>query len=451
MDNMDNKLLSPKAGDKRKNQDEGIRQGKEKQSKPSNIATPEIETQVAPSYAPSCAPSYLLTDAGTALIPNLQRPNNTSLGRAAFLDNDDDSDSEVEVNLIFPKKVIDKSISSACLEMDGLTLPDIDGDVFHALFHERQTGETEPSYRVVALKNLIDLFQACVLFEDCSTKPAFGDSWHWQTPAIVGSRLLVALGYHVKNYKDNNILHIITKKYKIARTKFILNQLREGKDPQDPKDPQEALLIQLIDRKIVFDYTKSLFITKLELPKGMHRVARRVQTVTNTLADAAGRNKLHTEFAAMVPVELRGDASKRPWHIRKWVTEQSQREADEEIAKFEELAAQSEPEPAVSEENTKPKKQDSASGGRFPKGYVFGSEDKFFQYGFLSGGLPDKERKRWEASQIAERKKTGDEREEDGGDEDEDKGKKKDPERKKAANQRRRARKRAAKERAEME
>lgn len=281
---------SANAGGKRKINFKDQRKDKKK-PKPSNVNTAQTETQDTPSYAQSSAPSYVLTDVGTALLPSLHRPNNTSFGRAATSDDedededDDDDDSDVEIVINPTKVIIDMTRNKTCLEMEGLASVDIYGHSFRALFHERQTCEIEPSYRFILLKNLIVVFQGLVLFEDCLEKRAFGNHWKSQDKLIVGSILQDALGYEVRTPDDNQTLYTIATKYKAARTNFILEQLRNGNKPTDPQNPKQALLIQLIDRQIVFDWTKSTLVSKNERPFGMARVAIRARTVKKTLVE----------------------------------------------------------------------------------------------------------------------------------------------------------------------
>lgn len=428
--NMGTGSQSSKVGGKRKRKSKSHYKGNKKPFNPINSGTQETDDPFTPASAPAYAASYIQTNAGTALVPSFERTKDSSFGHAAASDDEDD-ESEVEITLVPKKVIIDMTKGKSCLEMEGLAPVGVYGFVFHALLHERQTCDTEPSYKVIVLKNLIALFQALLLFEDCLAARPYGGHWNLQVLKIASSTLQGALGYEVRTNEDNETLYITTCKYKAARTKFILSQLRDGNEPEDPKGPGEALLIQLIDRKIVYDYTKSPLISKLKKPAGMARVALRAQTVKDTLADAAARNSLYTDFGAMVPLNIRGDALKRPWHFNKWVVQQGEREATEEVAEVEESALQSEPvaslnwydeanladtvaqsDPVVGA-NTKEaelKKQDNTSKGKYPQGYVFGSEENFFKYGFSGKRLPADELKRWEQSQDEEKTMAGNEK-----------------------------------------
>lgn len=100
-----------------------------------------------------------------------------------------------------------------------------------------------------------------------------------------------------------------------------------NQDPEDPTDPMEALLIKLIDRYIVFNfgghYNKSPLRTKKDSRGGWERVFARENTLKTFLGSASGLERLFTEYAVMVPSDLRdntGPTPQRPWQISKWVS-----------------------------------------------------------------------------------------------------------------------------------
>lgn len=83
--------------------------------------------------------------------------------------------------------------------------------------------------------------------------------------------------------------------------------------------------------------------------------------------------------------------------------------ANNEEAELTEIAAQVDPVVDRNNEEAKPKKQDKTSEEKYPQGYIFGSEDNFFKYGFLKNGLPANESERWKKGQSGENIVTGNE------------------------------------------
>lgn len=206
------------------------------------------------------------------------------------------------------------------LNVHGCGLPCIHGPVFEAIFHTRDVTEPEQNYKPVVLKNLVAIFQGFVLFEDCFTWDGF-TRFDKYMPKI-SSMLQVALGYSVRHGNDSVVLSVVSAAFKAGRTRHIMAQIVDKKEPEIPTDPMEALLVNLIDRHIEFTFSHKYLHSSKDPKIAWERVNARKDTIVASLASSEGKNKLYTDFATMIPSELRGHAWQRPWKNPKWIAHQ---------------------------------------------------------------------------------------------------------------------------------
>lgn len=262
--------------------------------------------------------------------------------------NDDDSDSDVEF-ILPPSRsrhsnranqstkaetiVTDPTKHKSHLDVEGVVAPSIDGFVYQAIFHTRYISEPEQSYKTVVLKNVIIAFQGLVLFEDCLVHDAFGKNLYKFKPRVL-SALQAALGFPIRHPEDKTIINVIAGEYKRGRVRHVLKRLDAGKEPEKPTNRMEALLVELIDRCLMFECSKSPVRSSKESTGGWKRVKVRENTLRTTVASAAGIESLLTVFAAMVPPDMRSDTSKRTWEIASWVTAQKKLYAEEKADKI---------------------------------------------------------------------------------------------------------------------
>lgn len=231
-----------------------------------------------------------------------------------------------EVVFIIRDVVIVGKDQAQCLEMEGTIGPmNINGFVRESIIHTRLAAPVQKSYKDMVTKNLIAMFQGFILFEDCLTQDAFHNIRSMKSQVL--ATLQTALGFIIRGKDDDHVLTVIKREYSIARTRKILSELRNNMIPEDPKDPMAALLVQLIDRCMIFEHLKTSMRTENDSKVGWERVEERRKTMEHTLCSPTEKQRLFTECASMLPSDARETTFPRPWTIPIWVQKEKKQES----------------------------------------------------------------------------------------------------------------------------
>ncbi|KAJ0118868.1 feruloyl esterase B-2 [Diaporthe amygdali] len=237
-------------------------------------------------------------------------------------DNNDDRTPQFDGSIDgSPFMINGKTISDAdkFLTFEGVTnVGYIDGVIRQYLFDERfAMSDKDTDYAVWVKKNLIVAFQAHVLYEDCLTPKSYNNLA--ESKHRVMSQLQQDIGITAKHKGHCEILLSVLTIYKNARIYEIANTLQRGRLPQDPQDPLTSLLIELIDRYIMYNFIKTPLRSVPSKDSVSERVEQRSNTLRRTLADSSVTWRLFAELGSLIPSEERGLMPTRPWFYDTWV------------------------------------------------------------------------------------------------------------------------------------
>lgn len=218
-----------------------------------------------------------------------------------------------------------QQINQAVFSFQGITEVELDpqSEAWKFLTNPKFMSSDDGTTTTVQ-KNLIILFQTCILFEDCLDMAARKS--HKLKKRKVVHAILRTMGTLPADFKGLNAIYFLLRTYGAARQAEIRRLRKLGETPVAPANPRTALLTRLIDRYLVFKDTR----TPIPQPSNSEdlddRVSERVQTLQVSLnailrsADAQHGNQddqvrassvpqdMFTTFAAMIPsvrVELK--------------------------------------------------------------------------------------------------------------------------------------------------
>lgn len=276
-------------------------------------------------------PAYLNDDSST-LAPDITRDSSAPASQTQGIDeggNDSSNGSNEgygsDDSLQKPSLVLNngKAIynTRVFLTFEGVTnVPSIEGDALRYLFNPRfAMSRNDKYYSAWVKKNLIVAFQGCVLYEDCLVHEAL-KPFGGQNQRIL-SQLQGDIGIVTPRVGHCSVLYFLLKTYKVAREDVIAKALQGGQLPEKPHDPLTALLIDLIDRYIMFRYDKVPLCSTPLMITAMERLEQRSKTMRDALAAPSEVEKLFTDLGCLVPPHEQGLRSTSPWFSDGWVRE----------------------------------------------------------------------------------------------------------------------------------
>lgn len=218
-----------------------------------------------------------------------------------------------------------QQIPPAALSFHGITTIDSSFDsVITDFLSNPKFSSSDDDTMTTVQKNLIILFQAFALFEDChdvGTKKSRKSSRRKLLRAI-----LRTMGTCPASFKGVTAIDRLLATYGGVRHAELLRLQTLGQSPTPPTNPRTALLIRLIDRYLVFKDTWTPIPQPSNTEDLKDRESKRVQTLQSSLeailssADTQHDNQdeqsctpnapqsMFTTFAAMIPcaqVELK--------------------------------------------------------------------------------------------------------------------------------------------------
>lgn len=147
----------------------------------------------------------------------------------------------------------DEKFAVATLFEGVRNVPQISGTIHTYLSDGRFTASKDDHDMAIRIKNnLVVVFQAMVLFEDCLVKCTKTEE------KFIFQRLQGVLGFRARrsDRSSKGILEPLAAIYVQARTQEIVSIVRSGRLPEPPEEHLTALLVALIDRRIFFLYRK---------------------------------------------------------------------------------------------------------------------------------------------------------------------------------------------------
>lgn len=245
-----------------------------------------------------------------------------------------------------------------CMDCDGLAkLQKYPFGGLKQFLFDRQFASSTDDIRTVVQKNLVVLFQAHLLYEDCFTEAAVKSKKESMDCAMQSLQAVVKMPPPNSSVPANKqLVAVLLEKYASARREYIIKELKGKKIPPLPEDPLTALLIKLIDRYLCFTVLK-IPVHGLSSSDGLddfsdvdggddgdnrscafERVEERFQIMqkmlapflktcdTNRATDTPARatdptdsaSKLWTTIAPMIRSDILDEAFWKPWYYEQW-------------------------------------------------------------------------------------------------------------------------------------
>ncbi|KAL1862815.1 hypothetical protein Daus18300_008311 [Diaporthe australafricana] len=272
---------------------------------------------------PALPPSYLDDDLSTVASDiTFKAPGSTDRSPGDVDEEDDGNDESTdgeghddymdEPEFMVNGTVIDDT--DKYMRFEGVTnVPHIFGEAREYLFNSRFVlSGNDTDYSVWVKKNLILAFQGHVLYEDCLSRGVAS-----RTQSL--SQLQSDIGPAVQRGKYYVFLPAILRIYKQARVDVIARALQRGELPQDPQDSLTAVLIQLIDRAIMFSTTKAPLRKTPSTNTVQERIEQRSRTLRDGIEDSSKTWELFLEVGSLIPWGERAPVGPRPWSFKPWV------------------------------------------------------------------------------------------------------------------------------------
>lgn len=174
---------------------------------------------------------------------------------------------------------------------------------------------------MVGKKNVIMMFAIHAEIEDCLVQIPFGYKVDKSKPLGLLQQLL-GISY-MKGPRAYTFALAILKAYTNSRHEQILEHLVRNQLPPEPEAPMDKVLLSVVDRRLVFNFTHKPFHTMPALLPGSRLQQHRLK-LESLFLNESEVDKVFTEFVPMVPEEEQ-KAWPKPWHIQDWLELQQRR------------------------------------------------------------------------------------------------------------------------------
>lgn len=194
----------------------------------------------------------------------------------------------------------------------------LSGHAVDFLLNHRRWAKPEDPPEVVAQKNVIIMFTIYTEIEDCLVQIPVGHKVDKAKPLGLLQQLL-GISY-MKGPRAYTFALAILKAYTNSRYEQILGGLARNRWPREPWMPMDKTLLSLVDRRLVFVFTREPLHT-MPVPSPASRLQHHRLKLERLLSNQAEVEKVFTEFVPMVP-QVNQKAWPKPWHIKAWLQEQ---------------------------------------------------------------------------------------------------------------------------------
>lgn len=194
----------------------------------------------------------------------------------------------------------------------------LSGHAVDFLLKHRRFAKPEDSPEIVAKKNVIIMFTIHAEIEDCLVQIPLGHKVDKAKPLGLLQQLL-DISY-MKGPRAYTFALAILKAYTNSRYEQIVQHLFRSQSPPEPETPMDKVLLSVVDRRIVFMFTRQPLHT-MPVPSPPSRLHHHRLKLERFFSNEAEVDKVFTAFIPMVP-QVNQKPWPKPWHIKPWLREQ---------------------------------------------------------------------------------------------------------------------------------
>lgn len=194
----------------------------------------------------------------------------------------------------------------------------LSGHAVDFLLNHRRFAKPEDSPEVVAKKTVIIMFTIYAEIEDCLVQIPVGHKVDKAKPLGLLQQLLEVS--YMKGPRAYTFALAILKAYTNSRYEQIVHHLCRNQSPPEPETPMDKVLLSVVDRRLVFMFTREPLHT-MPVSSPRSRLQHHRLKLERLLSNEAEVEKVFTAFMPMVP-QVNQKPWPKPWHIKPWVREQ---------------------------------------------------------------------------------------------------------------------------------
>lgn len=197
----------------------------------------------------------------------------------------------------------------------------LSGHALDFLLHHLRWAKPEDPPEVVGKKNVIIMFTIHAEIEDCICHTPFTENVD-KSKSLSLLQQLLGISY-MKGPRAYTFARAILKAYTNSRHEQIILHLHRDQWPPEPETPIDKVLLSVVDRRLLFVFTRQPLHTTL-VTEPHSRLQHHRMKLERLLSSDAEVEKVFRAFTPMVP-EAKQKAWPKPWHITSWIQEQERR------------------------------------------------------------------------------------------------------------------------------
>ncbi|KAK7697438.1 hypothetical protein SLS64_013519 [Diaporthe eres] len=200
----------------------------------------------------------------------------------------------------------------------------LSGQAVDFLLNHRRWAKPEDPPEVVGKKNVIIMFTIHAEIEDCLVGIPFGNKVDRAKPLGLLQQLLdISYMKSPRGPRAYTFALAILKAYTNSRYEQISEHLVRNQWPPEPEAPMDKVLLSVVDRRLVFMFTRKPLHT-MPVSSPHSRLQHHRLKLERFLSNEAEVEKAFMTFTPMVP-EANQRGWPKPWHIESFLSEQERR------------------------------------------------------------------------------------------------------------------------------